>query len=120
MIIGIDHIQLAMPLGEEHKARQYYGQLLNLTELEKPQVLKVRGGVWFLLPDSRQLHLGIETPFTPAKKAHPAFLVSALAPLAKILLTANFNVQWDDKLAPQKRFYSHDIFGNRLEFIEQA
>ena len=73
MILGLDHIQLTMPYGQENKARQFYHGLLGLIELEKPALLKAKGGLWFLLPDGRQLHLGIEAPFKPAKKAHPAF-----------------------------------------------
>ncbi|HJQ30186.1 MAG TPA: hypothetical protein VJ827_12680 [Rubrobacter sp.] len=37
-------------------------------ELEKPAALARRGGVWFGLPDGRQLHLGVEEPFRPRRR----------------------------------------------------
>lgn len=63
MIEGLDHVQLAMPAEEEPKARDYFGRILGLAELEKPPALADRGGAWFVLPDGRQVHLGVEAPF---------------------------------------------------------
>src|SRR3546814_9535785 len=69
--LAIDHVQVAMPVGGEERARAFFGALLGLTELPKPADMAVRGGCWFALGD-RQLHLGAETDFRPAKKAHVA------------------------------------------------
>lgn len=68
MILGLDHVQIAMPRGEESKARAFYADLLSLNEVAKPPILAARGGVWFALPDGRGLHLGVEEPFVPAKR----------------------------------------------------
>jgi hypothetical protein len=106
-----------MPHGEEEKARVYYGRLLGLVELEKPATLKNRGGVWFALPAGLQLHLGVEEPFRPQKKAHPAFQTEGLDALAARLAENGYPVQWDMALAPRRRFYSEDSFGNRLEYM---
>jgi catechol 2,3-dioxygenase-like lactoylglutathione lyase family enzyme len=117
MIEGLDHVQLAMPRGGEARARAYFGGVLGLEELEKPQALARRGGVWFLLADGRQIHLGVEEPFRPSEKAHPAFVCAALDDLAQGLRQRGHPVRWDDELAPRRRFYSEDPFGNRLEFL---
>ena len=77
-----------------------------------------RGGAWFALPDGRQLHLGVEDPFLPSKKGYPALVVSSLDELAHKLEAAGLAVRWDDELAPRRRFYGEDPFGNRLEFLE--
>ncbi len=37
------------------------------------------------LPDGRELHLGVEEPFRPNRKAHPAFVRPALEDLAHSL-----------------------------------
>ncbi len=74
MISALDHVQLAMPAGGERDARGFYSGLLGLNELEKPAPLAARGGVWFALPDGRQLHLGLKEPFRTSRKAHPAFV----------------------------------------------
>lgn len=118
MIAALDHVQVAMPAGEEGRARGFYSGLLGLDELEKPAALAARGGAWFALPDGRQLHLGVEDPFRPSKKAHPAFVVSSPDELAHKLEAAGLAVRWDDELAPRRRFYGEDPFGNRLEFLE--
>ena len=73
---ALDHVQVAAPPGCEPEARRFYGQLLGLVELEKPAPLRARGGVWFALGGGAQLHIGVEDPFAPARKAHPALRVT--------------------------------------------
>ena len=79
-VVGIDHVQLAMPAGREDEARAFYGQLLGISERAKPADLARRGGVWFERGDFK-LHLGVEAEFRPAKKAHPALRVEGLSAL---------------------------------------
>ena len=117
MIIGLDHIQLTMPPGGEDDAREFW-TMIGFTEVEKPETLAARGGVWFALPDGRQLHYGVVIDFTRSRKAHPAFVVSDLDTLALYLMRRGQRVQWDDALAPRRRLYSTDPFGNRIEFLE--
>ena len=117
MIAALGHVQVAMHAGGEERARGFYSGLLGLDELEKPAALAARGGAWFALPDGRQLHLGVEDPFRPGQKAHPAFVVSSPDELAHKLEAAGLAVRWDDELAPRRRFYAEDPFGNRLEFL---
>lgn len=119
MIQGIDHIQLAIPRGEEPRARAFYGDLLGLREVPKPPELAKRGGLWFELADGRGLHLGVEEPFLPAKKAHPGFRVTQLDALGARLHGAQCVVTWDASVPEVRRFHSADPFGNRLEFQEQ-
>ncbi len=118
MITALDHLQVAMPAGGEEDARAFYSGLLGLDELEKPAALAARGGAWFALPDGRQLHLGVEDPFRPSRKAHPAFVASYLDGLAERIEAGGLPVRWDEELAPRRRFYGEDPFGNRLEFME--
>jgi catechol 2,3-dioxygenase-like lactoylglutathione lyase family enzyme len=113
---SLDHVQLAAPRGCEHAARRYFGELLGLNEVEKPASLRARGGVWFEL-GSQQLHIGVEEPFSPALKAHPALRVDQLDELAQRLSRAGEKVQWDDELPGERRFYSEDPWGNRIELM---
>src|SRR3954468_22045376 len=76
-VVGLDHVQIAAPPGCEGEARRFYGGLLGLAELDKPAPLAARGGAWFDLGDGRQLHVGVEADFAPARKAHPALRVGA-------------------------------------------
>jgi catechol 2,3-dioxygenase-like lactoylglutathione lyase family enzyme len=115
----LDHVQLAAPPGCEEEARQFFGDLLGLEELEKPAALRSRGGAWFALHGGGELHVGVEEPFTPARKAHPAFRLPAaeLDELARRLESAGERVEWDDSLPGFRRFYAADPWGNRLEFL---
>ena len=118
-VVGLDHVQVAAPAGCEVAARRYYGDLLGLVEVEKPEPLRARGGVWFQLGD-QQLHVGVEEAFAPALKAHPAIRIadrSSLDALAERLSAAGFPVIWDEALADARRFYSEDPWGNRIELL---
>jgi catechol 2,3-dioxygenase-like lactoylglutathione lyase family enzyme len=116
-IVDIDHVQLAMPEGREEAARRFYGMVLGLPEVPKPANLAKRGGVWFQA-GARQLHLGIEAEFRPARKAHPASRVVDLPALRKQLVASGYVPKDDEPLAGYDRFYVDDPFGNRLEFLE--
>lgn len=113
----IDHVQLAMPKGLEEKARRFYRDILGFVEVEKPEPLRNRGGAWFTL-GAVHLHLGVEEPFSPAKKAHPAFEVNVLEELKRHLSLQGVDYIVDDNLPGANRIYVGDPFGNRLEFLE--
>ena len=46
-VVGIHHVQLAMPPGKEEEARAFYCDLLGLPEVPKPGGSAARGGAWF-------------------------------------------------------------------------
>jgi catechol 2,3-dioxygenase-like lactoylglutathione lyase family enzyme len=117
-ILGIDHVQLAAPSGCEAEARAFYSGLLGLEELPKPGVLSSRGGCWFRA-GSHELHVGVEEPFAPARKAHPGFVVDDLAELAERLRAEGIEVTPDETLPGVERVHIADPFGNRLE-LRQA
>lgn len=114
---ALDHVQIAMPVGEEETARRFYRDLLGLQELPKPPALARRGGAWFQGPGF-QLHLGVEQDFRPAKKAHPAFRSLDLDGLQQVLEAAGYPTTDDHEIPSLRRFYVNDPFGNRLEFQE--
>ena len=116
-IIDLDHVQLAMPAGEEAAARAFYSNVLGLTEEVKPPNLARRGGVWFRGGVLR-LHLGVDPNFRPAGKAHPAFLVRGLPELVARCLAAGFPPIADEPLEGYDRVYVLDPFGNRIELLE--
>jgi catechol 2,3-dioxygenase-like lactoylglutathione lyase family enzyme len=117
LIHGLDHVQLAMPSGEEDAARAFYAEILGLTEVPKPANLAKRGGVWFE-GGSLRLHLGVEREFAPARKAHPALLVRNLPALRAHLEAAGVPVVTDEPLEGYDRIHVADPFGNRIELLE--
>lgn len=116
MIRGYDHVQVAIPSCGEDVARAFYGGLLAMAELAKPPALAARGGCWFA-SGSAVLHLGVEDPFAPARRAHPAFIVDDLDGLRGRLEAAGHECADSSGEVPGvRRFHTHDPFGNRLEF----
>jgi catechol 2,3-dioxygenase-like lactoylglutathione lyase family enzyme len=119
-IISIDHVQLAMPAGEEEKARSFYIDVLDFVEIPKPPELAKRGGVWFQ-SDSIQLHLGVEADFRPARKAHPAFLVDDLRSIIEKVQHTGYEIDTaQPPLDGYKRAHIFDPFGNRIELMEKV
>ncbi len=117
LAVGLHHVQLAMPPGEEQTARAFFGGVLEMDELAKPRALDARDGCWFR-SGGLEIHLGVETPFTPAAKAHPGIISGDIDRLADRLESAGYQVEWDLHLLGYRRIYTADPFGNRLEFLQ--
>jgi catechol 2,3-dioxygenase-like lactoylglutathione lyase family enzyme len=117
LIVRLDHIQLAAPKDCETAARKFYGSILGLAEIEKPESLRGRGGCWFEC-GNQQIHIGVEAEFRPAKKAHPAFAVRDLVVLRETLMAHAVQIVDDHSLPGTRRFFAEDPWGNRLEFLE--
>ncbi|HMD45906.1 MAG TPA: glyoxalase [Acidimicrobiales bacterium] len=115
-VTALDHVQLAMPAGEEARAEAFYSGLLGLDRQDKPAPLAVRGGCWFS-NGAVSIHLGVESGFRPAKKAHPALVVDGLDALVGSLEVAGHPFVWDTELPGVRRGYVDDPFGNRIELI---
>lgn len=115
---ALNHVQLAMPSGQEDAARSFYAEVLDIPEVRKPSHLAKRGGCWFERGNLK-IHLGVEADFHPAKKAHPALTVVDLPALVLRVKEAGFQVCDDEPLAGYNRCYVADPFGNRIELMEQ-
>lgn len=115
---GIDHVQVASPPNQEDIARLFYTDILGFTEIKKPTSLAKRGGIWYQV-GNHQLHIGNQTNFSAATKAHPAFEVINLELLKTKLKEAEIDIIEDYNIQSVNRFYISDPFGNRLEFLER-
>ncbi len=115
--IGLDHIQIAIPVGSEEVAKAFYDDVIGMNEMPKPESLKGRGGCWFHC-GQHEIHLGVEDPFTPAKKAHPGIIVKNLEALKSKLQKLNLELFEAEPIEGRSRFHVLDPFGNRLEFLE--
>ena len=112
----LHHVQVSCPAGGEAAARRFYGEVLGIPEVPKPPVLAARGGCWFRA-DGVEVHVGVEEGFTPARKAHPAFVVDDIDALAGRVEDGGFPVTWDDDFPGHRRFYTADGAGNRVEVL---
>ncbi len=116
MILGVDHVQIAMPVGGEPAAIEFYAGLLGLEQLPKPAELAARGGCWFATP-TLHVHLGADPDFSPEKKGHPAFIVSDRVELAARLEHAGVATREGATVAGVTQLFCDDPFGNRIEFV---
>ncbi len=117
-VVGLHHIQLAMPVGEEAAARKFYGGVLGFVEVEKPPALRERGGCWFEAGVVR-VHLGVEADFRAAAKAHPCFLVASIQVWTAHFAKLDIRFDPDDAIPDVVRGYIWDPFGNRIEIMER-
>ena len=115
-MLAIDHVQIAMPTGGEAAARAFFGDLLGLVEIPKPAALAARGGCWFAV-GFLQLHLGVETDFRAARKAHVALRSDDLAGVRHRIAAAGHVPTDDVPVDGRARFFTADPFGNRIEFV---
>lgn len=124
----LHHVQVSMPGGQEDLGRRFYRDALGLVEVDKPASLAGRGGCWFrsYAQDGQtvlaEVHLGVDDPFNPAAKAHPALLVDSVDELeqrAAVIAAAGFEVSWAERetLEGFARFHCRDAFGNRVEVL---
>lgn len=112
--VAIDHVQLAMPVGGEPLARQFYVDVLGFVEVPKPPVMAARGGCWFEA-GAVKLHLGADTEFVAARKAHPALRLHGLRSL---VAAHGLSARWSDEIVGTVQCHISDPFGNRIELIE--
>ena len=114
-----DHVQVCIPRGTEDEARAFYGGLLGLEEIEKPEVLRQNGGMWYGVAGV-QLHVGVEETVAPSKR-HPAFDVDDAAGVRAYLEQNGVRTK-DEPVIPGvvQRFSFFDPFGNRIELLEKA
>ncbi len=126
-MIALHHVQVACPPGGEDACRRFYADGLGLSEVEKPEDLRGRGGAWFRAYDVRgavsaELHVGVEEPFVPARKAHPAFVVDDLYAVAGSVVAAGGDVDWSerDTFPGHRRFHVRDPHGNRVEVLQPS
>jgi catechol 2,3-dioxygenase-like lactoylglutathione lyase family enzyme len=119
VIVGLDHSFLTIQKGGEDEARGFYGDVLGLEEVQRPEGLQRTGGVWFQA-GGQELHLGTDDAHLPPKRPHSGFRVGSpaeLDELAERLISNRYDVEWDDRIEGRKRFYTRDPFGNRIELL---
>jgi diguanylate cyclase (GGDEF)-like protein/PAS domain S-box-containing protein len=118
-LLGIDHVQLAMPAGEaaEREAEHFYHGVLGFERVPKPPALAIRGGCWFEAPSVR-VHLGVEDDFRPATKAHPALVVDDLDVVCQRIVAVGGEIRSAEGLPGVARVHTDDPFGNRIELIQ--
>ena len=117
MQAAIHHVNVTVPRSLEEQAKHFYGVVMGLQEVPKPEASRGRGGAWYQL-GPMQLHLSIEEPLGEncTSKRHVCYTVSDLAHAEDRFRRAGVEILPDDMPTPGwSRFYVRDPGGNRLE-----
>ena len=117
-ITCIDHVQLTVSVDQVPEALRFYGELLGLSALEKPEELKHNPGAWYQVGGT-QLHISgerLDAGANAASKRHVCFMVDDLGAYRRRLEQLGVAII-EDKQPMQgfERFYLRDPGGNRLE-----
>ncbi len=115
----LNHVTVAVPVGEEARVRAFYGGVLGLEELPRNQALAGHYTlIWYQLLDI-QLHLDFSPPWvTPAENRHVALEVRELKKIRAYLVGKGATIREAVVMPDRDRFYVLDPFGNYFEFIE--
>ncbi|MFK8136759.1 MAG: glyoxalase superfamily protein [Bdellovibrionales bacterium] len=121
MIISVNHVAICIPENSDTEARAFYGDVLGLQEIPKPDVLQKNGGIWFELTAGLQLHLTVQKGELGGNtKAHVAYEIHSLVEMKQVLQAANIFYTPGEKIPGYERINIKDPFGNRIEFMERS
>ncbi len=123
-IVSLQHVQMIIPAGMADEARRFYGELLDLAEMPRPQSLSDSGraGAWYRIGD-QELHLRFEADADGEPEMsdrHPAFVTNDLDGLRSRLSAAGFELEEAIPIEGRARFFTRDPGGNRIEFLALA
>ncbi len=117
-VVGVHHVQVMIGPGEEERARAFYVGVLGLREVEKPEALRGRGGLW-LAAGEIGVHIGVEEGADRrGTRAHVAYAVTRLATWRERLVAAGVEVIEGVPIPGYERLEFRDPFGNRVELIQ--
>lgn len=109
----VHHAALVFTPGGEQRVRAFYGELLNLEELEPETV--PRHSIWFKLADDVQLHLFADQAGPSHSRAHLCLTVDDLTTTVARLRERGYDIEVAAPLHGRERIFTRDPFANRLE-----
>ena len=118
-IVSLQHVNVRVTPEMESAAKNFYGTVLGLQEIPKPEEARARGGAWYQLGQA-QLHLSRDAAVdNEGSKRHICFHVSELELAQRHLESAGVRIIPDDEpMAGYPRFYVRDPGGNLIEIAE--
>jgi catechol 2,3-dioxygenase-like lactoylglutathione lyase family enzyme len=117
-IRALDHVNVTVPRALEAATKHFYGAILALPEIAKPEDSRGRGGAWYQV-GAAQLHVSLEDPpptGAAASRRHVCFVVADIAAASAACTAAGVAIEADDRpVRGWRRFYIRDPGGNRIE-----
>ena len=115
-ITKLQHVNITVPASLEDAAKRFYGDLLGLEQIEKPDGPRKHIGAWYQLGES-QLHLSIEhEPRNRESNRHVCYSVRDIASALSTFRSAGIEIISEEQLANGgSRFFVRDPAGNMIE-----
>ncbi|MDQ6654126.1 MAG: VOC family protein [Acidobacteriota bacterium] len=119
-LVGINHVNVTVPAAFELAARQFYGDVLGLRQIPKPEGPRKDVGAWYEI-GGLQLHLSIEDGAqNRASERHVCYQVADIASAKLHFQNAGIEVIPDpDPVKGGSRFFARDPGGNLIEVTER-
>jgi catechol 2,3-dioxygenase-like lactoylglutathione lyase family enzyme len=118
-IIGIDHVQIAVPKALEAACLAFYRGVFGFPEIPKPEELRGRGGAWFQV-GRLQMHIGVDPEASPRSKRHICFLVTDIAAAKAEVARRGLAVEEESVAEGLSRIFIRDPAGNRIEIGQRV
>jgi catechol 2,3-dioxygenase-like lactoylglutathione lyase family enzyme len=119
-ITKLHHVNVTVPAALEEAAKNFYGNLLGLKQIEKPDGPRKYIGAWYQLGKS-QLHLSIEKePRNQDSNRHVCYSVSDVAGALNTFRAAGIEVISEEQLNGGSRFFVRDPGGNLIEITKET
>ena len=120
-VTKLNHVNVTVPAALEEAAKRFYGELMGLEQIEKPDGPRKYIGAWYQLGES-QLHLSVEDgPRNEASNRHVCYSVSDIPGALAAFRSAGVEVISEEQLVNGgSRFFVRDPAGNLIEITKET
>jgi catechol 2,3-dioxygenase-like lactoylglutathione lyase family enzyme len=119
-VLNVNHVNVTVPADLERAAKHFYGVVLGLRQIPKPDGPRKHLGAWFEV-GATQLHLSLaEGADNYASDAHVCYQVADVAAAKLQLQQAGVEIIKDESDTGAVRFFVRDPGGNLIEIAQAA
>ena len=119
-ILNVNHVNITVPAAREAAARHFYGVVLGLRQIPKPNGPRKNIGAWFEI-GTTQLHMSLaEGEDNSASDAHVCYQVPDIAGAKFHLQQAGIEILKDESETSAGRFFIRDPGGNMIEIAQAS
>jgi catechol 2,3-dioxygenase-like lactoylglutathione lyase family enzyme len=116
----LQHTSVPMPPGGDDRARAFYGDVLGMREIQKPEGLAAMTVVWFAAnDDGDEVHVFKEEQLGPNSAAqHLCLEVDDIEAYKTRLREHGYEVRVPETIYNRPRLFVRDPFDNLIELVE--
>jgi catechol 2,3-dioxygenase-like lactoylglutathione lyase family enzyme len=120
-VLGVNHVNVTVPAALEEAARRFYGVVLGLRQIPKPDGPRKDIGAWYEI-GGMQLHLSLaDSVDNHRSDRHVCYQVEDLASAKIHFRDAGIEIiSDDDPKSESSRFFVRDPGGNLIEITQKT